>query len=210
MTSDRLLRHGEFRTLHARKSFALKVSDYTLLLLLLSPLHYQAVVMGTCLKSPELYTVGWIAALSIERAAATALLHERHDTPEGFHQSESDTNAYTWGRVGKHNVVIASLPAGVYGNVSSATTVSSLVHSLPHIRIGVLVGIGGGIAKPDLDQDIRLGDIVVSQPEGTTGGVIQYDLGKAKVIFPIFFRLFFAVFLNIFFAVFLNTFSLSF
>ena len=137
--------------------------------------------MRTRLKSPDLYTIGWIAALSIERAAATAFLQERHETPEDFAQSESDTNSYTWGRVGEHNVVIASLPAGVYGTISAATTVSGLIHSLPHIRIGLLVGIGGGIAKPDQSQDIRLGDIVVSQPDGTTGGVIQYDFGKAKV-----------------------------
>ncbi|KAJ0129240.1 Uncharacterized protein HZ326_27665 [Fusarium oxysporum f. sp. albedinis] len=132
------------------------------------------------LKSPDLYTIGWIAALPIERAAATALLHDRHDVPHGFDQHRSDTNSYTWGRIGEHNVVIASLPAGVYGTTSAATTASNLIHSLPHIRIGLLVGIGGGIARPDEGQDVRLGDIVVSQPDGTTGGVVQYDFGKAK------------------------------
>ncbi|KAG7414058.1 Vegetative incompatibility protein HET-E-1 [Fusarium oxysporum f. sp. rapae] len=134
----------------------------------------------TQLKSPDLYTIGWIAALPIERAAATALLHDRHDAPYGFNQHRSDANSYTWGRIGEHNVIIASLPAGVYGTTSTATTASNLIHSLPHIRIGLLVGIGGGIARPDQGQDIRLGDIVVSQPDGTTGGVVQYDLGKAK------------------------------
>jgi nucleoside phosphorylase len=136
--------------------------------------------MRTRLKSPDLYAIGWIAALPIERAAATALLHDRHDAPEGFDQYESDTNSYTWGRIGEHNVVIASLQAGVYGTTSAATTASNLIHSLPHIRVGLLVGIGGGIARPDEGQDIRLGDIIVSQPDGTTGGVVQYDLGKAK------------------------------
>ncbi|SCO84450.1 related to RSA4-WD-repeat protein required for maturation and efficient intra-nuclear transport [Fusarium oxysporum] len=136
--------------------------------------------MGIRLESPDLYTIGWIAALPIERAAVTALLHYRHDAPEGFDQRRSDTNSYTWGRIGQHNVVIASLPSGVYGTTSAATTASNLIHSLPHIRIGLLVGIGGGIARPDAGQDIRLGDVVVSQPDGTTGGVIQYDLGKAK------------------------------
>jgi nucleoside phosphorylase len=43
-----------------------------------------------------------------------------------------------------------------------------------------LVGIGGAIARPDGDWDFRLGDVVVSQPDGTSGRVIQYDLGKAK------------------------------
>ena len=134
----------------------------------------------TALESPDLYTIGWIAALPIERAAATALLDERHDDPRGFSQHPSDTNSYTWGRMGKHNIVIASLAAGVYGTTSAATTASSLLSSLPQIKIGLLVGIGGGIARPDEGMDIRLGDVVVSQPDGATGGVVQYDLVKAK------------------------------
>ncbi|KAJ5772187.1 hypothetical protein N7520_002716 [Penicillium odoratum] len=131
------------------------------------------------LDNSDLYTVGWIAALPIERAAATAMLDDRHNTPCDFIQHPSDTNSYTWGKMGEHNVVIASLPAGLYGIASAANTASSLLSSLPHIRIGLLVGIGGGISQPDQGRDIRLGDIVVSQPQGTTGGVIQYDLKKA-------------------------------
>ncbi|RSL95640.1 hypothetical protein CDV31_013809 [Fusarium ambrosium] len=130
-------------------------------------------------SSPALYSIAWVAALPIERAAATALLHERHDEPEGFDQHANDANAYDWGEVGQHNVVIASLPAGVYGTTSAAITASHLLSSLPHIRIGLLVGIGGGIPRPG--RDIRLGDIVVSQPDGQNGGVVQYDLGKAKI-----------------------------
>jgi nucleoside phosphorylase len=132
------------------------------------------------LDKPDLYTVGWIAALPIERAAATAMLDERHNKPNGFVQHQTDTNSYTWGRIGEHNIVIASLPAGMYGTTSAATTAASLLSSLPQIRIGFLVGIGGGIARPNEGVDIRLGDIVVSKPQGTTGGVIQYDLVKAK------------------------------
>ncbi|KAF4978334.1 hypothetical protein FZEAL_5256 [Fusarium zealandicum] len=136
--------------------------------------------MKTQLNSPDFYTIGWISALPIERAAATALLDDRHETPKGFYQQQTDANSYTWGRIGEHNVVIASLPARVYGKVSAATTASNLVRSLPQIRIGLLVGIGSGIPNPDHGQDVRLGDIVVSQPDGTTGGVVQYDLGKAR------------------------------
>lgn len=135
--------------------------------------------MRKTLDSSEFYTIAWIAALPIERAAATALLDERHEVPKGFDQHPSDPNSYTWGRIGNHNVVIASLPAGVYGTISAASTASSLLSSLPQIRIGLLVGIGGGVARPDKDRDIRLGDVVVGKPEGKTGGVIQYDLGKA-------------------------------
>ncbi|KAF4592428.1 Vegetative incompatibility protein HET-E-1 [Ophiocordyceps camponoti-floridani] len=133
----------------------------------------------TTLEDASLYTIGWIAALPIERAAATALLDDRHDPPRGFDQHTSDTNSYTWGRMGAHNIVIASLPAGIYGTTSAATTASNLVSSLPQIKIGLLVGIGAGLVRPD--SDIRLGDVVVSQPHGTNGGVVQYDLGKAEV-----------------------------
>ncbi|KAI5464251.1 hypothetical protein BGZ63DRAFT_439426 [Mariannaea sp. PMI_226] len=133
--------------------------------------------MRESLPSVELYTIGWIAALPIERAAATMLLDERHAAHSSFEQHPSDTNSYTWGRMGEHNIVIAGLPAGQYGIVSAATTVSNLAASLPHVRVGLLVGIGGGVTR---HVDLRLGDVVVSQPEGTTGGVVQYDLGTEK------------------------------
>ncbi|KAI9773367.1 MAG: hypothetical protein M1840_007582 [Geoglossum simile] len=43
------------------------------------------------------------------------------------------------------------------------------------------IGIGGGIPNLETGHDIRLGDIVVSRPEGTFGGVKQYDFGKTTV-----------------------------
>jgi hypothetical protein len=63
-----------------------------------------------------------------------------------------------------------------------------LLSSLPHIRVGLLVGIGAGIPGEQLSRekevavlrDIRLGDIAVSIPQGTSGGVVQFDLVKAK------------------------------
>jgi nucleoside phosphorylase len=132
------------------------------------------------LESRDLYTVGWIAALPLELAAATAMLDEQHAKPLAFTQSSSDKNAYTWGRIGEHNVVITSLPVGVYGKVTAAATALQMLSSFPQIRIGLMVGIGAAIPRPEEGRDIRLGDIVVSQPDGQSGGVIQYDLGKAK------------------------------
>jgi hypothetical protein len=51
-----------------------------------------------------------------------------------------------------------------------------MLFSFPSIRFGLMVGIGGGI--PSKYHDVRLGDIVVSKPTGTFGGIVQYDLGK--------------------------------
>ncbi len=85
----------------------------------------------TARSSPDLYSVGWITALPIELAAATAMLDEAHPPPLEFVQHQSDTNVYKWGRMGEHNVVIASLAAGVSGTTSAANTASGLIASLP-------------------------------------------------------------------------------
>ncbi|KAJ5900309.1 uncharacterized protein N7473_004379 [Penicillium subrubescens] len=95
------------------------------------------------LNNPDSYAIAWIATLPIERAAVEAMLDEEHATPTGFTRHQTDANVYTWGRVGEHNVVIASLAAGAYGTTSAATTAGSLLASLPSIRVGLLVGIAG-------------------------------------------------------------------
>ncbi|KAH7173109.1 hypothetical protein DER46DRAFT_596919 [Fusarium sp. MPI-SDFR-AT-0072] len=52
-----------------------------------------------------------------------------------------------------------------------------MMHSFPNVRIGLMVGIGGGV--PSKKHDIRLGDIVVSAPRDGKSGVLQYDFGKS-------------------------------
>ncbi|KAK6337162.1 hypothetical protein TWF718_009946 [Orbilia javanica] len=108
-------------------------------------------------------------------AAATAMLDEEHGKPT--QQDPQDKNTYTLGRIGQHNVVIACLPDGVYGTTSAAASSVQMRSSFRCIRFGLMIGIGGGV--PSLLHDIRLGDVVVSKPQGTSSGVIQYDYGKA-------------------------------
>ena len=122
----------------------------------------------------EDYTVGWICAITTEYVAAQVFLDEKHEGPE--YVSPNDKNIYTLGKVGKHNVVIAVLPEGEYGTSSAASVGSDMLHSFPNVRIGLMVGIGGGAPSPK--HDIRLGDIVVSAPRDGKGGVFQYDFGK--------------------------------
>ena len=118
--------------------------------------------------------MGWICALACELAAARAMLDHVEDY--GPEQDPSDHNVYIFGRLGGHKVIIACLPAGSYGTNSAAAVARDLSRSFKSIRIGLLVGIGGGAPSPK--NDIRLGDIVISQPDRTLGGVVQYDLGK--------------------------------
>jgi nucleoside phosphorylase len=119
------------------------------------------------------YTVGWVCALPIELAAATVMLDEKH---QSLPHDDNDHNLYTLGSIGKHNVVLACLPAGQTGTNSAAAVATRMQSSFPSLRIGLMVGIGGGV--PSAEVDIRLGDVVISQPHATYGGVVQYDLGK--------------------------------
>jgi nucleoside phosphorylase len=75
-------------------------------------------------------------------------------------------------------VVIACLPAGVYGTNSAARVARDMLRTFTGLRFGLMVGIGGGIPNLEKGLDIRLGDVVISQPDKTYGGVVQYDLGK--------------------------------
>ncbi|EGX54058.1 hypothetical protein AOL_s00004g91 [Orbilia oligospora ATCC 24927] len=120
------------------------------------------------------YTVAWICALPVERAAGCSMLDLEHDGPSEV--SLGDDNAYQLGSIGRHNIVIASLPLGSYGTTSAAVVATQMKSTFRSLKVYLMVGIGGGIPKPS--HDIRLGDIVISKPENNLGGVVQYDLGK--------------------------------
>ncbi|KXX79488.1 5'-methylthioadenosine/S-adenosylhomocysteine nucleosidase [Madurella mycetomatis] len=124
------------------------------------------------LRTHGMYTVGWVCALPKEQTAATAMLDQRHpDLPK----KPTDPNTYTLGSVGKHNVVIACLPKGQTGNSPAATIAANMISTFPSIKVGLMVGVGGGIPPK-----VRLGDVVVSVPVNQFPGVVQWDFGKAK------------------------------
>lgn len=102
------------------------------------------------------------------------MLDEEHDD---LNRDENDENIYSLGSIGGHNVVIVCLPAGRIGNNPAASVATQMRATFNKIRFGLMVGIGGGVPKADVD--ICLGDIVVSQPHQTLSGVVQYDAGKA-------------------------------
>lgn len=126
-------------------------------------------------NSATQYTIGWICALPIELAAAVKMLDEEHSR---LPQDPNDDNSYRFGRIGNHNIVIGCLPHGRLGLVSAASVALQMKNSFSNLRIGLMVGIGGGV--PSEETDVRLGDVVVSSPTGQHGGVVQYDLGKNR------------------------------
>lgn len=107
------------------------------------------------------------------------MLDNRHQGR--FPLSRGDDYVFHAGDINRHNVVIATLPAGQeYGNGSAAALASQVKKFFPNLWFGLLVGVAAGL--PDLTRnpprDIRLGDVLVGLPDGQSAGLIAYDLGN--------------------------------
>lgn len=126
------------------------------------------------MASRESFTIGWVCALQEEYEAACAMLDEEIEGPE--YQEPGDSNTYCFGRIGGHRIVIGSLPSGRYGVTAAARVMVDMTRTFYKLRLVLMVGIAGG--APTSEQDIRLGDVVVSVPYKNIGGVVQFDMGK--------------------------------
>ncbi|KAJ0108751.1 hypothetical protein J7T55_011242 [Diaporthe amygdali] len=132
------------------------------------------------------YHVAWICPVaSLELTPARLLLDESHERPEI--DGQYDDNIYKFGSMAGHNVVIATCPAGMTGQVGVGSIAGPLFKTFPNIRMTLLVGIGGGVPQKHLFseplQDVRLGDVVVGWPSSKDGkpAVICYDAGRSRI-----------------------------
>jgi nucleoside phosphorylase len=162
-----------------QKSGREQLSNVVTAALLIIPgtlLHNLCTTMGSRGRrlSHNDYTVACICPMGVELAAVEGMLDEIHENLP----SSRDQNGYTLGRIGRHNIVVAVMPA--IGNNRAASVAIQLLNDFRSIRFGLLVGIGGGVPGEEED-DIRLGDVVISKPTATFGGVVQYDMGKVTV-----------------------------
>lgn len=104
------------------------------------------------------------------------MLDERH--PQ-MSQKFSAIDQVILGGIGVYNIVIARLPLSRCGDTQAIAALErEMFSTFPAIRFSLAVGIGGGV--PRSSADIRLGDVVVSQLTGKSGGVIRYDLDKTS------------------------------
>jgi hypothetical protein len=119
------------------------------------------------------YTVGWICILPTEMAAARDILDEHHNS---LLSRSHDDNAYIFGRLGDHNVVIACLPFGATDTTSATNMARDMLDTFDLIRFDLIIGIESGM--PNAGNDIRLGDIMVSKSAEIFEDVIQYNFSK--------------------------------
>ncbi|SPO07384.1 uncharacterized protein DNG_10078 [Cephalotrichum gorgonifer] len=95
---------------------------------------------------------------------------------EDYEQFPKHETTYHVGRIGPHWVAMVVCPR--IGNSPAATVVTDMRRSFPNIKHVLVVGIAGGMPHygPDIQQ-IVLGDVVVSCPRVSEGGVAHYEFG---------------------------------
>jgi nucleoside phosphorylase len=129
------------------------------------------------------YHVAWICPLpDIEFLPARLMLDEEHPAPT--YDTHYDENTYICGTINGHTVVVATCPPGEMGNVNAGRLTGSMFKTFPNIRMAVLVGIGGGIPRPEVSEDalenVHLGDVVVGWPGDGKPACVYHDRGKSK------------------------------
>jgi hypothetical protein len=95
--------------------------------------------------------------LWIVGADLNVLLDERHSPPKGL--PLNDDNAYSLGRIGKHNLDVTVLTSGDMRS-DAASVVTEMLRIFTEARTVLMVGIDSGMTSGN--NDIRFGDVVVS------------------------------------------------
>ncbi|OJD09678.1 hypothetical protein AJ78_08982, partial [Emergomyces pasteurianus Ep9510] len=117
------------------------------------------------------FPIAIICALTVEADAVEELFDETYDRLSKFYgKQDGDDNAYINGRIGKHNVVLSYMPG--IGKGSAASVASSLRTSYTKIQLALIVGICGAAPHLSNDQQIFLGDVLISNV------IIEYDFGR--------------------------------
>ncbi|KAF9887962.1 hypothetical protein FE257_009484 [Aspergillus nanangensis] len=116
------------------------------------------------------FTVAITCALPLEADAVETMFDEVYDvTGCLYDQHPDDTNAYTTGRIGAHNVVLCYLSR--IGKAVAARSASNLLRSYTGIQLALTVGICGGAPYTLSGTPIFLGDIIICN------SMIDYEYG---------------------------------
>ncbi|KAK1983101.1 hypothetical protein LZ30DRAFT_624045 [Colletotrichum cereale] len=119
----------------------------------------------------EDFQIAVICALPLEYDAVAFAFDEIwEEDGDRTANAPGDSTPYTTGRMGSHNVVLLLLPG--MGKTNAAGAAARLQSSYTGIKLAILCGICGGVPFPRKDDELLLGDVVISK------SVLQYDLGR--------------------------------
>lgn len=128
-------------------------------------------------KSRYAFQVAILCALSKESDAVIASLDHvwtnHDDIPENerIDKLPQDPNSYTYGAIGRHNVVLVHLSR--MGTVEASSVSAYLRTSFPNISLCGVVGICGvQPGKDDIERERILGDVIIST------SILTYDSGR--------------------------------
>lgn len=117
------------------------------------------------------FDIALICALKIESDAVEALLDGCwSDEDVHIQRANRDPNIYTIGWMSGHNVVLVYMPN--MGKIAAASTSIYLKGSFPGIKLALIVGVCGGVPNGSGDDEVLLGDIIIST------GVEEFDFGS--------------------------------
>lgn len=120
----------------------------------------------------DMFDIAIICALRIESDAVEAAFDRFFEGYELLFDAKpaGDPNSYTFGKIAQHHVILAYMPR--MGKANAARVSAHLCGSFPNIRLGLVVGICGAVPQPPENEEIFLGDIIIST------GVVQVDFGR--------------------------------
>ena len=117
------------------------------------------------------FEIAIICALTLEADAVDALFdHHWDDDGPPYDKTPGDSNAYSTGTIGRHNVVLAHMPG--MGKANAAMVAARFQSSFPNIKLALMVGVFGAVPFRPNGVEIVLGDVIISD------GVVQFDLGR--------------------------------
>jgi nucleoside phosphorylase len=121
--------------------------------------------------SREEFKIAIVCALPLEADAVRAFLDECWDeTGKAYGKQKGDFNAYTTGRMGRHNIVIAHMPR--MGKSAAASVAAGIRSSYTSVELAIVVGICGATPWGPHKNEVLLGDVIISE------GLVEYDYGR--------------------------------
>lgn len=128
--------------------------------------------IGDPLTHPEQIKVAILCALPLEADAVQTLFDIHCDGIEiDKMRAPDDSNAYSFGIIGNHNIVLVHMPG--MGKGSGAIVATNCRRSFPNVKLALVVGICGGVPFYEKGKrEIILGDVVISE------GLVGHDFGR--------------------------------